>query len=187
MFWNNTKKGNLHIHMNSVDFLINTKVQIIINHLLVEYFELLPKKRSINAFEFVVYIWEEDAMFDNALENSNTTSFCVFGIFIIASFKYRKLSNKSTSITLTLIKIQNIHWAHMFTCEPILPKCQPRFWCFYICLHKFGIVPSRRKKIEHCVYIIKFWKLCCKKGIVLQHKYYDPKRNVHTNKHTPTF
>ncbi len=79
-------------------------------------------------------------------ENSHRT-FCVFEFCKIASFKYRKLSNKSTSITLALIKIQNICWAHIFTCRPIFPNCQPRFWCFYICLHKFGIIPSRGKTI----------------------------------------
>lgn len=94
---------------------------------------------------FIFLIWEEDVMLDNALENSHTTSSCVFEFCIIATVKYWKLSNKSKSIIVTLIKIQNIHWAHIFTCVPILPNRQPRFWCFYVRLHKFGIVLSRGK------------------------------------------
>jgi hypothetical protein len=51
-----------------------------------------------------------------------------------------------------LIKIQNKHWARIFTCEPIFPNREPRIWCFYICLHKFGIVPSRGKNRTLCIY-----------------------------------
>jgi len=104
-------------------------------------------------------------MLDNALENSHTT-FCVFAFCIITSFNCQKLSNKSTSIAMTLIKIQNIHWVNIFTCGPIFPNCQPRFWCFYIHLHKFGTGPSRGKNKILYIYHQNFKALlqerhCC--------------------------
>jgi hypothetical protein len=100
-------------------------------------------------------------MLDNALENSHTTSSCVFAFCIITSFNYQKLSNKSISITVTLITIQNIHWAHIFT-DQYSPIASLGFDVFIYAFTNLALY-FQEGKIGYCIYISKFFKALLQK------------------------